>query len=138
MSETSAVGSDPFDQSFGLPCSESLPYVQTLHHEAIFSQEVRSYPFTKKTERCSDPTGTQAKTHKTMMCGHNGIASRDGRGGSGGADVNVKWGGRDGVQVSGSAWAEYHDEKGNFAELRAEQRSDGTGDVKASGGRKKE
>jgi hypothetical protein len=57
-------------------------------------------------------------------------------GGSGEVGVDISWGGKDGVEVSGHAKGEVHDKKGNYAEVKAEQNSDGTGKVSASGGRK--
>ena len=58
---------------------------------------------------------------------------------SGSVEVGGKasWGGKNGVEVSGYAKGEVHDDKGNYAKAEVEQKSDGTGNASVSGGHEK-
>lgn len=67
------------------------------------------------------------------------IAHRRGSGDKGSSiegGLNVEWGGENGIEIGGYLKGEAHDDKGNYAEIEIEQKSDGTGGLSASAGHK--
>jgi len=118
---------DEVNFGMGIPSSESKPGTQPLYHEAIFSHESCSQSFTKKAVLCPNLSGTESKTQR--------IASMK-VGGGGSVDVNISWGGKDGVTVSGGASGEIHDSNGNYAKGEVRHDSNGEGSATISGGHK--
>jgi len=91
-------------------------------------------------DRVSQPRESFSRDRRTsQVAQHNRITPMMSRaGGSGDLGVDISWGGPNGVEASGHAKGEVHDDNGNYAELKAEQNSDGTGNVSISAGHKED
>lgn len=123
---------DEYDNSYGI----SSPPSFALHfHEVIFSQ--LNAPYSRKTAlRCvNNLSAIGSKINLDFLEKNMRVLAA---GGSGAVELDIKWGGRDGVEVNFGGRGEIHDEKGNFVNIKAEQNSDGTGHINISAGHKEE
>ncbi len=113
-----------FDENLLDEDSESLPKIIS---EAIFSEELPKLKIKKPINTACFLNEIQRKIHsclqKTPLLKTNGSVTVGG---------SASWGRKEGVQYSGYAKGEVQDNKGNKAEVKVEQKSDGTGNLSVS------
>ncbi len=134
-SEVSSVSSDNYDSYDTWTRSEPDSDLSNLR-KAIFSSagDLYSKPALSRfrTEKSS------ITTIKTMGIHNQSGISSGKSGGSGEIGIDIGWGGKNGIDFSGHAKGEIHDDRGNYAEIKAEQNNDGTGKVSISAGHKED
>ncbi|MBI5273049.1 MAG: hypothetical protein HY861_03600 [Chlamydiia bacterium] len=125
-----------FDENFGLPFSESLSLVKASYHEAIFSQASCACSFKRQAVAYSNLAETEAKVQRVARTERKEISFMSG--GSGSCEVEIEWGGKDGVQASAHGKGEIHNSRGDRVEIEAKQNTDGTGSVSVSMGHERD
>lgn len=128
-SEIGSVGFDEFDLHTDDLLTQEAP--TSNWHEAIFSQELNSKPFTKNAALQTPPADLTHRTNKVAHAhGMNLVAAKVDGSGSGG--VKIGWGGKNGNEISCYMEGEIRDDKGNSAQVRVEGKNDGTGSAEVS------
>lgn len=104
-------------------------------HEAIFSQRETTCSKQMTLRKTDDLSPTERKTHDLFAGKHMQLLKAKG---SGSVEIDISWGGSDGVEVTIGGTAEVHDERGNYVEITVEENINGTGNVNISAGHEEE
>ncbi len=132
-SEIDAVSIGRFDLGFGEfsgPTKEAGP----TFHEAIFSQVSYhgSWPFTRSAFPQTTVSELMQKMRDIARGGNKFAPLMSKAGYSAGVKAEIEWGSDDGVEFNASCHGKFHDDKGNYVEVKVEQDSNGIGRASVS------